>query len=275
MECPATGCGALGRLRILGLVPPVSEAPRRVPLIAVATPLERAQWAVWDMPAAVVARNYLDAIAAAGAVPLLVPPLEIAGREAARALAPADGLMLLGGADVDPATYGAAPHELGEGTDPPRDRIELALLAEARRRRLPVLGICRGMQMINVAAGGTLHQHVPELVGHEEHRRVVGSFDGTEHHVTLAPGSLAAQAAGGETTVVRSHHHQCIASLGEGLRVTGRAEDGVAEAVEGTDGFFVLGVQWHPEADPESGVIARFVQAVREGMDTPAGSSPG
>lgn len=263
------------RLRILGRVTSAADDARRVPLIAVATPLERARWAVWDMPAAVVARNYLDAVAAAGAIPFMLPPLEITAREAARALAPADGLMLLGGADVDPATYGAVPHELGEGTDPPRDRIELAMLAEARRRRLPVLGICRGMQMINVAAGGTLHQHLPELVGHEEHRRVVGSFEGAEHHVSLEPGSFAAQAAGGETTVVRSHHHQCIASLGPGLRVTGRAEDGVAEAVEGTDGVFVLGVQWHPEADPESGVIARFVRAVADGMDTPTGSSPG
>jgi len=230
--------------------------------------MEMASWAVWRMPAAVVARNYLDAVAAAGAVPVLVPPLAIVGARPDVALAGADGLMLLGGADVDPSVYGRDPDPALEATDDARDRVELALLGEARRRQMAVLGICRGMQVINVAAGGTLSQHLPDLVGHDDHRRRVGTFDGVAHRVEVVPGTLAAQATGGGSVDVRSHHHQGVDRLGAGLVVTARAEDGVVEALEGAGGGFLLGVQWHPEADPDSGVIARFVQAAAPGGGT-------
>jgi putative glutamine amidotransferase len=121
------------------------------------------------------------------------------------------------------------------------------------------------MQLINVARGGTLVQHLPDEVGHEEHRRVPGSFDGSEHDVRLAPGSLAARAAGEEVHVTKSHHHQGIDVLGDGLEITGRSTlDGFPEAIEAPDRRFVLGVQWHPEADEESRVVATLVECAAE-----------
>ncbi len=143
-------------------------------------------------------------------------------------------------------------------TVPERDAFEIALVNAAIERELPVLGICRGMQLINVARGGTLRQHLPEHFGHSEHRRVIGSFDGAEHDVRLLEGTLAARAAGECKHETRSHHHQGIDRLGEGLVVSGRSTlDELAEAIELPGKRFVLGVQWHPEADTASRVIER------------------
>jgi putative glutamine amidotransferase len=231
-------------------------------VIAVCAALERAQWSVWDQQAVLLPRNYIDALHEAGALALLVPPDPALIEDPDELLDRVDGLLLAGGADIDPAAYDRAPHAMTVGTVPERDRFEIALARRAIERDLPLLGICRGLQVINVARGGTLDQHLPERYGHEEHRRVVGTFDGSDHDVELVPGSLAARVAGHTHHATKSHHHQGVDTLGEGLDVTGRSPfDDLVEAVEVPGHCFALGVQWHPEADPASGVIPGFVRA--------------
>jgi putative glutamine amidotransferase len=232
------------------------------PVIGMCTALEQARWSVWDQPAMLLARSYVDAVQLAGGLALMLPPDRRQIEEPDQVLDLIDGLMLTGGADIDPAAYGQQAHTETVDTVPERDEFEIALVNAAIARDLPVLGICRGMQLINVARGGTLRQHLPEHFGHGEHRRVVGSFDGAEHDVRLAAGTLAARAAGETEHETRSHHHQGIDRVGEGLVVSGRSTlDELAEAIELPDRRFVLGVQWHPEADTASRVIGAFVAA--------------
>lgn len=227
--------------------------------------MEPARWSVWDMTAALVPMNYIDHVQRAGGVALLIPPDPALVDDPGRVLDRIDGLLLVGGADVGASSYGAAPHPLSDPPIPLRDAVETALVREATARGLPVLGICRGAQVINVAGGGTLLQHLPDDVGHEEHRRAVGRFDGNEHDVEVEPGTRAMEATGEAVHRVASHHHQAIDSLGPGLRVTARASgDGLPEAVESEGPGWVLGVQWHPEADPQSPVIAALVGAARD-----------
>jgi putative glutamine amidotransferase len=234
---------------------------RRV-VIGICTALERARWSVWDQQAALLPRSYVDAVQRAGALALLLAPDERATEEPEQLLELIDGLMLAGGADIDPASYGERPHRETVDTVPERDAFEIALTRAAIERDMPVLGICRGMQLINVARGGTLLQHLPELYGHHEHRRVLGSFDGADHDVILTDGSLAASAAGEVAHATKSHHHQGVDRLGEGLVVSGLSTlDELPEAIELPDRRFVLGVQWHPEADPRSSVVAALVRA--------------
>jgi len=234
------------------------------PTIGICTPLERARWGAWDVHAFVLPRNYVDAVHRAGAMALLLAPDPALIDDPDEALDRIDGLMLAGGADIDPGAYGAQPHPETIGSVPQRDAFEVALVRRALARDLPVLGICRGMQVMNIARGGTLHQHLPDLVGHEEHRRVLGSFDGADHDVRLAPGSLAARAAGEELHRTKSHHHQGVDRVGEGLVVTGWAAiDESPEAIEVPGNRFALGVQWHPEADETSRLIAALVQETR------------
>jgi putative glutamine amidotransferase len=234
----------------------------RRPVIGICTSLERASWTVWDMQAVLLPATYVAAVQRAGAVALMLPPDEHLAAEPQQALELIDGLMLAGGADIDPSSYERPAHPLTVGTVAERDVFEIALARAAIDADLPVLGICRGMQLINVARGGTLVQHLPELLGHEEHRRVIGSFDGAEHDVILSDGSLAASAAGEHVHVTKSHHHQGVDTLGEGLTVSGISTlDELPEAIELPGKRFVLGVQWHPEADEESPVIGAFVQA--------------
>ena len=230
------------------------------PIIGICAGLERAQWSVWDDAAFLTPRGYVDAVQRAGGLAILLVPDERHERDADELLDLIDGLILAGGADIDPSQYGAEPHAMTVGTVPERDTFEIALARRAMERDLPMLGICRGMQLMNVAAGGTLNQHIPESHGHEDHRRSLGSFEDSDHDVRLEPGSLAERAAGEEHHGTKSHHHQGIERLGDGLRVTGWAEvDELPEAIEAPGKRFALGVQWHPEADELSRVIETFV----------------
>ena len=210
----------------------------------------------WTEPTAFVARAYLDAIERAGGRPVVLVPTAVDVADPAGALALVDGLIVSGGAgDVDPAGYGAAAEPATRPVAPERDAYELALV---RAAQVPVLGICRGMQLLNVAFGGSLVQDLGEGPG--LHRGPPGEF--ADHAVRLAPGSLAARAVGAERTSVRSYHHQGVAEVAPALRASGWAEDdGSVEAVEDPGGRYLLGVLWHPEEDGGSRVVASLVDA--------------
>jgi len=232
------------------------DSPR--PVIGICAVREGARWAFWNQDAHLVADSYVAPLQRAGAVAVLLAvdaraPLELLDR--------VDGLMLIGGADVDPACYGAVRDPASESTYPERDAFEIALLRGAIARGLPVLGICRGMQLLNVAFGGTLVQDLVAADGTHSHRKVKGTFDGNDHTVGLTPGSLAARAVGEHLHVAHCHHHQAVLDLGDGLVASGRAEDGVVEAIELADGRWALGVQWHPEADDRSRLFGALCQA--------------
>jgi putative glutamine amidotransferase len=230
------------------------------PVIGLCTALERARWSVWDQQAFLLPRSYVDAVQRAGGLALMLPPDERALDDPDPLLDLVDGLILAGGADVDPDTYAAERHPETAGTVPERDTFEIALARRALERDLPLLGICRGMQLMNVARGGTLLQHLPESHGHHDHRRNPGSFDGADHDVRLQDGSLAARAAGETTHGTKSHHHQGLDRLGEGLEVTGWSTlDELPEAIEVPGSRFALGVQWHPEADETSRLVEALV----------------
>jgi putative glutamine amidotransferase len=235
------------------------------PLIGICTYLDDIRWGVWEDRAAMVPAGYVGAVQRAGGIAVLLPPDETALEDPDPLLDPLDGLILAGGVDVGPANYGADQHP---ATDPPnelRDAFELALARRALERELPLLGICRGMQVMNVAAGGTLHQHLPDVVGHNGHRVVPGTF--ADHEVKLADGSLAARAAGEALHATKSHHHQGVDALGEGFAVTGwSAIDELPEAIEDPGRRFALGVQWHPEADETSRLIAALVEDARAAL---------
>jgi putative glutamine amidotransferase len=237
----------------------------RVPLIGLCTALEQVRWGVWDQPAMLLPRNYIDAVQRAGAVALMLPPDPLVTADPDIVLDLIDGLVLAGGADVDPASYGEQRAPQTVHTVPERDDFEMALARRAIERDIPFLGICRGMQVMNVAQGGTLIQDLPTALGHSEHCRVPGRFDGADHPVHLTAGSRAARAAGGAHTGSLSHHHQAIARLGEDLVVTGWADlDDLPEAIEVPGRRFAVGVQWHPEADATSQVVATLVEEARE-----------
>jgi putative glutamine amidotransferase len=236
------------------------------PLIGISAYCEQARWGVWDSQAMVLPRRYADRVSAAGGIPVLLPPVP----DVAEALAQLDGLMLSGGGDIDPARYGApAAPETGSVREE-RDTAEFALLAAALSLRLPVLGICRGMQVINVARGGSLHQHLPAVVGHDGHAPVPGAFG--SHPVRVAPGSRLAGILGRDRADVPTHHHQAVDRLGQGLTAVAWTEDGIIEGFEldPAESPFVLGVQWHPEAGDDPSLFLALVAAARDRSPAPA-----
>jgi putative glutamine amidotransferase len=238
------------------------------PLIGICAGIERARWSVWDQEAFLLPRSYIDAVQRAGGLALMIPPDEMVAVEPDEILDMLDGLVLAGGRDIDPGTYGARRNRHTAKPTRERDSFEIALARRALERDVPLLGICRGMQLLNVAQGGTLHQHLPDEYGHHEHRRAPGTFDGADHDVRLAAESLAARAAGEELHATKSHHHQGVDRVGEGLEVTGWSTmDELPEALEMPDRRFALGVQWHPEADETSRLIEALVAEAAAARD--------
>ncbi len=230
-------------------------------MIGVSAYEETASWTVWTERAALVPTAYLDAIRRAGGVPVVLP----GGPDAASELLDrVDGLVVVGGPDVDPDLYGAKRHEKTDEPRVGRDRFESELLAEAYERALPTLAVCRGMQLLNVVRHGTLHQHLPDVLGHSGHS--TGADDYLAHDVEVEPGSLLAKALGTERLRIASHHHQGIDVVGEGLEVDARADDGTIEGLEDPSRDFYLGVQWHPEVDEDDvAIFEALVDAARRG----------
>ncbi len=227
------------------------------PIVGITSYAENARWGVWDVPAALIPLAYVDAIQAAGGRALLVPPSMDGVEETLDAL---DGLLLSGGADIDPAAYGAEAHPETNGIRPDRDEAEVALLEAALARDMPVLAVCRGSQVLNVALGGDLVQHLPEVVGHEGHKQVPGVF--ADHEVDVLPGTKLQELVG-DHSPVKSHHHQGYGRLGDGLQAAARAEDGTVEAIEDPSRRFALGVLWHPEEGEDAALFTRLVDEAK------------
>jgi putative glutamine amidotransferase len=235
----------------------------RRPTVGITAATERVSYGVWEeVPAVMSPVRYVRAVQRAGGRAILLPPDPEDARDAGEVLGLIDALLLTGGAgDLDPALYGQERHPETGPVNKVRDAYELALARAVLEREVPTLGVCRGMQVLNLAYGGTIEQHVPDAVGHEEHRHTPGTF--ADHEVRLEPGSLAARAAGTELTAVKSHHHQGVREIGDGLRITGWSTmDDIVEAVEDPGRKFVLGVLWHPEEDEKSQLIRALVREV-------------
>ena len=223
------------------------------PVVGITTYLTRAAWGAWDMDAALVPFDYVQAVERAGGAPLLVPP----GADTDATLAVVDGLIFSGGSDLDPDLYGEDAHPETNGIVRERDDFELSLMRAALARDVPVLAICRGSQVLNVALGGGIEQHVPDRVGSDTHKQTPGVF--AEHDVEVLPdtrlGSLL-----GDRHDVKSHHHQGFGELGSGLREAARAPDGTVEALEDPSRRFALGVLWHPEAGEDLALFKALVE---------------
>jgi putative glutamine amidotransferase len=224
------------------------------PLVGITTYVEPAQWGAWELPSAVIPYMYVEAIERAGARALLVPPSTEAVEETLDAL---DGLLFSGGNDLDPGTYGQDPHPATTDMRPERDRGELVLLEAALARDLPVLAVCRGSQVLNVARGGDLVQHLPDVVGDERHKHTPGVF--ADHDVRVEEASTLGRLLGARAPV-KSHHHQGYGRVGEGLRPVAWADDGTVEALEDPDKRFAVGVLWHPEAGEDRALFEALVE---------------
>jgi putative glutamine amidotransferase len=230
------------------------------PLIGVCAAVERATFGVWkDEPATLLPLSYSRAIHGAGGMMAMLPPDRTAEEDPDELLERIDALVLGGGADIDPETQGVEAHPETIGFNPDRDRFEIALARRAVEREVPLLGVCRGMQIINVAFGGSLDQHIPDRLGHDIHRPAPGSW--AEHEVRIQPGSLAAEAAGTECLTVKTHHHQGVERIADGLTASAWAtDDDSVEAIESGDGRFALGVLWHPEEDATNSIFPALIE---------------
>jgi putative glutamine amidotransferase len=211
------------------------------------------RWGVWDVPAAVIPLAYVRQVEAAGGRAVIVPP---SGEGIEETLDALDGVLFSGGSDIDPSEYGQDAHPETNGTRPERDRGELALLRAALDRDMPVLAVCRGSQVLNVARGGDLVQHLPEVVGDEKHKHTPGVF--ADHEVEVEAGTRLGSLLG-ERTPVKSHHHQGFGRVGDGLVEAAWAEDGTLEAVEDPSKRFALGVLWHPEEGEDAALFRALV----------------
>jgi putative glutamine amidotransferase len=215
------------------------------PVLGLTTYLQQAQTGIWDVHASFLPAIYMEGVNLAGGTAVLLPPQPVEAAD--RVLNGLDGVIITGGRDMDPAAYGQQRHPMTDEPEPAnreRDAWEIALVRGAIRRGIPLLGICRGAQVVNVALGGTLHQHLPDVVGHTRHQQGNAVFSTSA--VRTVPGSRLASLIG-EASDVQCYHHQAIARLGQGLVVSARDDDGVIEAVEIAGENFVLAVQWHPE----------------------------
>jgi len=228
------------------------------PIVGVTSYVEQARFGAWDVPAALIPLSYVQAIERAGGRALVVPPAEDGVEETLDAL---DGLLLSGGSDLDPSLYGEDAHPETRNIRPQRDLAEMALLRAALARDLPVLAVCRGSQVLNVARGGNLVQHLPEALGTQAHRETPGVF--SDHGVEVDPDSRLGGIVG-SSVEVKSHHHQGYGELGEGLRVVARAEDGTIEAVEDPEHRFAVGVLWHPEEGKDASLFEALVAEARD-----------
>jgi gamma-glutamyl-gamma-aminobutyrate hydrolase PuuD len=227
------------------------------PVVGITTYLTSARFGAWDTDAVLVPADYVRAVESAGGRALLVPASEDALEETLDVL---DGLVFSGGSDLDPETYGQEAHPETTGVVRERDRGELALLEAALARDMPVLAVCRGSQVLNVARGGDLVQHLPEVVGDEKHKHTPGEY--ADHDVTVEPETRLGTLLG-DRAPVKSHHHQGFGRLGEGLREAARAEDGTPEALEDLSRRFALGVLWHPEAGEDQRLFRALVEEAR------------
>ena len=228
------------------------------PVIGITSYAQEASWGVWRLPAALIPLDYVDAIERAGGRALVIPPAQDGVEETLDAL---DAIVFSGGADVDPAHYGAEPHPETDMPQARRDAGEMALLHAALERDMPTLAICRGFQLLNVARGGDLVQHLPEQVGNDDHKQIPGEF--AVHPVEVKDGSRLSEIVG-STPHVTSHHHQALGRVGDGLVESAWAADGTLEGVEDPSHRFVVGVQWHPEAGEDAALFEALVEQARE-----------
>ena len=231
------------------------------PVVGITSYAEQVTWGAWVEEAALVPLSYVRAIERAGGRPLVIPPSEGAIEETLSVL---DGILFSGGSDLDPALYDAEAHPETQGVHEARDRAEMELLAAALERDMPVLAVCRGSQVLNVARGGDLVQHLPEVLGHEEHKHTPGEY--SDHDVTLEDGTRVGDILG-DRAPVKSHHHQGFGRIGEGLREAGYAEDGTVEALEDPSKRFAVGVLWHPEEGEDMALFEALVEQAAQYRD--------
>jgi putative glutamine amidotransferase len=230
-----------------------------VPVVGLSCDLEPAAWGAWELTAALIPQWYVDLLQEAGATVVLLPP-----GQGPQALDRLDGLVLAGGADIDAARYDADPHETADHPRVSRDESEFDLYRYARGRDLPVLGICRGLQVMAIAHGGSLHQNLPDLPSASTHRERPGTF--VDHEASFTAGSVLGSIYGTDPVVVNSSHHQAVDSAGD-LSVTGWAADGTIEAAEDPAASFCVGVQWHPEHPDRRVADLPLVRAFVEAAD--------